>query len=1132
MSDDRVGGHYVILRGESISSGGSATVRKAIDDRDGEAVAVKLILNAASDDLSRQFFRRETAALRTLSHRNIVRLRDAGIDEGVYFLVLDWVGGTLTELLNDRPWKDWNSLYTTFVRPLLDGLAHAHLKKLEHRDLKPGNILIDDEGQPMIVDFGIAKLRADAPHSEHTVQHHRTPGAWAPPEHDAAIGYVRDVYSIAVVILQCLTSTKISDYPDLKPALESAAVPADVRELLAAALSFEPSERPANAIDLAAQFRELHLKQRAGVLQQANSIWLEPTVAAQSQLALVSQAPFAAVIGTDLGGPVHLEYGIDRDSGERDTTWMLLYGSEYRYGLSVPSSPSSPYKVTAIKAMDFEELERGRRRALPVPPIFTWVGARPANAQSVARARQMLEELLERHYDARDQPQSVVDGASDDQFELWLRVLDARAEHGRGEQSPLRYKAFQSHDRRTVFELAHAPESDLIGTEWELHDPASGRRFGNGEVIDQDGSTLTLLSRRQLTGLARYGHLRPYDAPSTIALDRQRAALINVRGELTPNPNLKQVLLDPATNARPQPQEVDAWSSELDDVKKSAVRLALGTTEVLAVEGPPGTGKTRFIVEMVTQLLRRKPDTRVLIASQTHVAVDNAIERLSASGTQGIVRLAGANESAVANEVRDLLLDRQMPIFADGVRSSAAANIANEAEALGIDVNHARAALVLEQLLAATLEFERVREHLKQLSEATTDSSDLLTAVEDESPVDRYQLRLETLAERRAVLAGEAQGLLAGVLTIPAQLESSDIRAAVSAITGESEEARTFMRRLALQAEWMERIEADDGLRATFLAGASVVAGTCIGLLRNPVVGQLDFDVCIVDEASRATLTEALVPMARARTWVLVGDTRQLPPSDEDLTRKAELLAEFDLQASDVSETLFQRFVTNLPEHSQLQLTEQYRMIKPIGDLISHCFYGGALASPRVEGIPGYETFAGAPIVWLDTSALGDRRREDSDSGTSTANRTEAQVLVSQLEGLDSAVELGLITPPRDLEVLVIAPYRSQVETLQRRLASRSFRHLRVSAMSVDAVQGREADLAIFSVTRSNPHASLGFLGPAYWRRINVALSRARFGLTLIGDADFIRGTTGALRDVLSYVEQHPMDCRLQVAKL
>jgi superfamily I DNA and/or RNA helicase len=350
-------------------------------------------------------------------------------------------------------------------------------------------------------------------------------------------------------------------------------------------------------------------------------------------------------------------------------------------------------------------------------------------------------------------------------------------------------------------------------------------------------------------------------------------------------------------------------------------------------------------------------------------------------------------------------------------------------------------------------------------------------------------------------------------------------------LIGDNAAARQLVERVGLQALWLDSITAEDSLASLFLAGTSVVAGTCTGFLRNKAVGQLEFDICIIDEASKATLTEALVPMSRSKRWILVGDTRQLPPSDEDLLRKQDLLDEHGLSSADVTETLFQRLVEHLPDHSQLTLTEQYRMIRPIGDLISNCFYANELRSPNAKGIDGYDMVMGRAVTWIDTATLGDGRLEYGSQ--SYANRGEARIIMGQLKTIDAAVERRLIKigDGKRLEVLVIAPYKSQVDELRRRVAVKSFKHLDVSVMSVDSVQGREADLAFFSVTRSNRARKLGFLGPDYWRRINVALSRARFGLTIVGDAGFIRGTKGALKSVLEYIDTHPDDCTVRLAE-
>ncbi|WP_102140892.1 serine/threonine-protein kinase [Mycobacterium hubeiense] len=1121
-----VGKHYVLVGGGS-RAGGLSTVRKAVDNRDGSSVAVKFIASG-SDELSQKVFDREIRALRSLSHPNIVKFRDAGTDEsGTHFVVLEWVERCLKDLLEEPPWQNWAELYKTIAKPVLAALEYAHLNQYEHRDIKPGNILIDSSGSPLLADFGIAKLRTDELHSDYTVQNFRS-GAYAPPEREAVRPYVRDVFSMGVVLLQCMNATPIKDYSDVRVALESVRVPADIREVLEACVSPDPMERPPNAGVLALELDSLVRKGAAASQQPRNQIWLQLTRSAQEHLAgsPPDRARAATMMVKDLSGEVFAYFGTDRETGELDKSRVVLIGQERRYVLKRDDEKPG-FVVIAVSTPEFESLEASRRHGLALPQIFSWSDRHPVDMQASGQARHRLFELLEEFYlEKAVAAEGSANERSDELFDRWMRVLDAREELARGEHQPLVYKRVRVVGRRSMFTLAEPCEADLVGTDWQVMDRPSGRRFGYGQVIDQDGDEITVLTARPLGSLPPTATLVPYDAPSSISLNRQRDAALAVKNGTTPRQDLRGLLVNPEINAEPDEIRLDDWFEELDPQKRLAVEKAVGGSDLLVIQGPPGTGKTRFITETVKQVLRRQPNARVLIASQTHVAVDHAVERLRDAGVTRLVRLAGADDSVVQPGVRDLLLDAQIRRWAEGVRSRAESHVAKQAVEFGIDPAHLKAVLALEQLATVAAELESVENQIAKTPATMSEPSDLATAIEEANPAERLQARFDHLSDRRAELARAAQELLAGDLTIPAVITSSEARNAIELLLGEDVEARRLVGRLELQAQWLERISAEDSLAAIFLAGTSVVAGTCTGFLRNRAVGQLEFDLCVIDEASKATLTEALVPIARSKRWILVGDTRQLPPTDEELMRRTDLLEEHSLNSDDVRETLFQRLVDRLPEHSQLMLEEQYRMVRPIGDLISNCFYGGRLRSPNTQGLAGFDRVVGAEVVWLDTGAFGEKRREQGNQ--SYVNRVEARTIVSQLQTLDTAIEKGLVKPNAvgsKLTVLVVAPYKNQVEELRRRLAPKSFRHLETSVMSVDAVQGRESDLAFFSVTRSNSRGRLGFLGPDYWRRINVALSRARYGLVIVGDAGFVKGTNGALKSVLEYIEQHPGDC-------
>lgn len=157
---EEIGGYFTLLDVPPRNSGTFSVIRKAVDRRDGHFVAVKFI-TGQRDDLGERVFERESKSLRNLNHTNILRCLDSGIDDtGTYYLVLDWVDKNLDDVLKESgPWESWDRFAGEVALPLVDALSYTHLNGIEHRDIKPQNVLITDSGKPLLADFGIAKLR-------------------------------------------------------------------------------------------------------------------------------------------------------------------------------------------------------------------------------------------------------------------------------------------------------------------------------------------------------------------------------------------------------------------------------------------------------------------------------------------------------------------------------------------------------------------------------------------------------------------------------------------------------------------------------------------------------------------------------------------------------------------------------------------------------------------------------------------------------------------------------------------------------------------------------------------------------------------------------------------------------------
>ncbi|MGO9065998.1 MAG: AAA domain-containing protein [Myxococcaceae bacterium] len=266
------------------------------------------------------------------------------------------------------------------------------------------------------------------------------------------------------------------------------------------------------------------------------------------------------------------------------------------------------------------------------------------------------------------------------------------------------------------------------------------------------------------------------------------------------------------------------------------------------------------------------------------------------------------------------------------------------------------------------------------------------------------------------------------------------------------------------------------------LGRAQVLCAT-LTALGAPPLSRMRFPLALVDEATQAIEPLTLLAFLRADRVLLAGDHRQLPPT---------VLSEEAAQGG-LGRSLFERLVDTYGEGVHRMLAEQYRMNDALMSLISGPFYRGALrAHPSVAQRTLADALAsGAPVdappfLFLDTAGKGYEEAQEARS-ESYDNPGEAGLVAARARAL---LEAGL--SPKALAV--ITPYRGQASLLQAALVGTG-----VEVDTVDAFQGREADAVLVSCVRSNPEGRLGFLQDL--RRMNVALSRARRHLFLVGDS-------------------------------
>ncbi|GAB6867895.1 AAA domain-containing protein [Bacteroides rodentium JCM 16496] len=315
----------------------------------------------------------------------------------------------------------------------------------------------------------------------------------------------------------------------------------------------------------------------------------------------------------------------------------------------------------------------------------------------------------------------------------------------------------------------------------------------------------------------------------------------------------------------------------------------------------------------------------------------------------------------------------------------------------------------------------------------------------------------------------------------------------------EREGVRSRMSRLRDRATALE-IQ----INAELFDGAHVIASTLVSSNHRLLNGRR-FGTLFIDEAAQALEAACWIAIRKADRVVLAGDHCQLPPT----------IKCYEAARGGLERTLMEKVVSNKPAVVSL-LKVQYRMHEEIMKFPSQWFYNGELeAAPEVRyrGILDWDT----PIHWIDTSEM-DFKEEFVGETFGRINKAEADLLLSELKIYINRIGGSRILEEK-IDFGIISPYKAQVQYLRNKIKAdtslKPYRSL-FTVNTVDGFQGQERDVIFISLVRANEEGQIGFLNDL--RRMNVAITRARMKLVILGEAETLKHH-GFYRKLLEFIQ-------------
>ncbi|WP_240416598.1 serine/threonine-protein kinase [Paenibacillus periandrae] len=1064
---------------ESIYETKISTINKYMDIQNNRPIVIKEI--KGMDHISSLFFEREIGALKVLNnHDNVVKMYDYEIEQtndgnSLGRIYLEYIEGMNLQNINntliDKVEKN------NIMFHIVDAVETAHNLSIVHRDIKPNNVMIEDYRKAKLIDFGLSKIKGQI--SKETVGHYGTNLYMAPEVsyHGDNASFQSDIYSIGATIYYLHTGEE----PPLPESFAaeikntSGMIP-ELKDILIKSVQLLPTDRYESVTDLKRAlnsiYRELYAESKYlvtfphSILAQARNRKLIPATHGISDFIKLSlnkwfQIPFA-FIDSKLEEP------------ELNKQHDITIFSDMGYKLKCSyNSYEEHFIVEDISNITPNNRKAILNKCMKISGSLLFVPSSEIKSIREHKTYEIVNDLISHRmeYQSDENKQYEFERF----FGIWFEYLDKEKELIIDSARKVNYTSLVLNKEERLLEFAientNIEELGFSIDSTLLFDPIlnAGEKKRKKPAVVGTFKEIVVKNNKAIM-------LVKYENESVRLPDA---------GTLVEDYNLSMFLIDK------QKKALWALSANEFECNENLKEVVLG------FEQPTSLDKFAKIAFINKKLDLNQKETVRRVLSTSSISV---IQGPPGTGKTSVIReivnqILIENSSDLSHRNSKILIVSQSHTAVDHVLEGLLTDqTISNTKILRIGSN--------ENIIPGIWErFGLSNVHSKWVENTVAASNERLQELTTLNGIDQDHLRKYCDLKFRSNFTEE-------------NIEDNNFIIEFEESYKDDPDKMRVIQTAIIQHDWSNRIRTANDSVARLIENATIVAGTCTGYNSNPAVKNLSFDYVIVDEAAKASVPELLIPLLKGSRLILVGDHNQLPP-----TLKKEVIDRCNVKQEVFETGLFKHLFDRLPVTNKFRLSMQYRMHKTIGNMISNVFYENTIDTgiDDAERLHDLTCFQDTQIAWISTSKLSesDRRQKQVSGTTSYSNKSEHNIIKKVLQTIDKEKSA------ENYEIAVITGYSAQKSLIRDSVNRADYSNIKeIEVNTVDSYQGRDKDIVIFSTVRSD---GIGFQKSE--KRINVALSRARRLLIIVGDLDLFqnnRDDTNRFPQIIEYMRQTP----------